>query len=547
MYYSPPTNNGGQFSLWGDSMQFIFYKFNKRTNSTKVPAISGANAVPYISVTGKINDMYTNVVKPNITVPVNVKSGDEIITPNYHEYNFVSIVQYTRLYWIRDWTYNGDGTYTAHCEEDVLGSYKSEILNSNAYISRTSNETLRDYYSIDSLYPARSNYIAKERTSTTDYLTSNPANGVFILGVVTTQSPHFGAIDYFAVTPTNFQILVQNMVRTATTDFTNSGDWTNFNLSSDILKSICSPLQYIKSCKWYPISNSKTNFVHNTQIYLGPWNSGAVGAVITSSNIEIMFEVHVKVPKFPSLTELDGATVSPLPPYASYSLVNTLLGTITLDPTIACTQVDEYGHNYFDGFTMVWRVNFVTDKAIVMIRNVNNPSIDAVEYDTSYTQTQAFTIAVDIPLAEVATQYLNVANSTIGAVTGAANAAIGVYSGNAFSVAQGLGGMFGGVLNAAAYAMNPATSTFGNPNGGFDSNIGIFRVVAKYTPIITPDPERFGYVCNRSMDISAVLVGTTLPVYIQCTDPHITTSERVLLKDELDILIEMLTKGAYIE
>jgi hypothetical protein len=101
-------------------MQAEFYKFSKRKNSTAVPVGSG------------------------LEVELTLKNGASILQPTFFLSTNVSGYNYCnfngRYYWINDITSVRNGLWEVQCRVDVLASWKSEILETSAFVSYSSND-----------------------------------------------------------------------------------------------------------------------------------------------------------------------------------------------------------------------------------------------------------------------------------------------------------------------------------------------------------------------------------------------------------------------
>lgn len=101
-------------------MQAEFYKFSKRKNSTAVPSGSG------------------------LEVELTLKNGTSILQPTFllsadiSEYNYCHFND--RYYWINDIMSVRNGLWEVQCRVDVLASWKSEIMESSAFVSYSSND-----------------------------------------------------------------------------------------------------------------------------------------------------------------------------------------------------------------------------------------------------------------------------------------------------------------------------------------------------------------------------------------------------------------------
>ena len=101
------------------SFNVIFYNFSKRKNSTKVPDSAGLNVVCNL----KSN---TSILTPTLEI----YSADESITG----YNYIRIVTFNRYYFITDFSWNTGGYWEVTATVDVLGSFKTAIVNTTAFI-----------------------------------------------------------------------------------------------------------------------------------------------------------------------------------------------------------------------------------------------------------------------------------------------------------------------------------------------------------------------------------------------------------------------------
>ena len=107
-----------------------FYRFSKRRESTAVPADGAALFTLQDLI---INDGASSVMQPQLRVAErrnNVNTGIWMT-------NYAYIPAFSRYYYIMDWTYNGNGTWTAVCSVDVLGSFRGEIALSGGYLDRS--------------------------------------------------------------------------------------------------------------------------------------------------------------------------------------------------------------------------------------------------------------------------------------------------------------------------------------------------------------------------------------------------------------------------
>ena len=330
-------------------LEASFVKFSKRPNSTKFPAPPFLGTVPV-----DINDGLTTITAPNIRVK-NTRNGALL------EANYVYIAHFKRYYYINDWRYNSDGTWTASCSVDVLSSWRPQIKSSGGYCNRayslTSNNgspvPYHDETLVDDVYPARADFV-----EITSGLSSTPFRyeydyGSFIMGVISTPrstlvpegtgTPTVGAVTYYWVAGSQMKNLVNRMTATSTSEWDDvnfiQGDiWSSY---SNIMKTAYNPLQYVVSCKWFPFQVPNAVLTDEEPIWLGGWNSHAVGNRLTQTWMNIPNTAGTTpTPLYFNVVDVDeiyvpGQTYDkedfpPVSPYAAYSIV-TPWGTFDVD------------------------------------------------------------------------------------------------------------------------------------------------------------------------------------------------------------------------
>lgn len=96
------------------------YNFSKKANSTKVPASDTATEL-------------------NVTLKENVSlySPSFILSTEPNQFNYCQLDD--KYYYINDYVYVGRNTFIINCTLDVLASYKSDILNTKAFVLYSSS------------------------------------------------------------------------------------------------------------------------------------------------------------------------------------------------------------------------------------------------------------------------------------------------------------------------------------------------------------------------------------------------------------------------
>ena len=179
------------------------------------------------------------------------KNGSSIVNPKIElnigatnspsAFNYAYITQFQRYYYVREWSFE-NGLWIGSLATDVLATYKSQIGAANLYILRASAE--KDGRIIDNLYPTKVN--CDYDTTELQYPYST---GYYVVGCVTKQPQGTGSITYYALNYFNMRRLVQCLL----SDVINTNNHFNLSDASEALQlSIVDPVQYIKSCLWFP-------------------------------------------------------------------------------------------------------------------------------------------------------------------------------------------------------------------------------------------------------------------------------------------------------
>ena len=457
-------------------MEAKFYQFAKKHNSTKQP--TGLTSA-HKDVT--LNDGLTSILSPSIRIMLlNDVDATFVLRTNY-----VWLSDFNRYYYILDWTYNGDGTWTASCKVDVFASWKADILLSGGYMARDSYERTADQ--IDTLYPASTSFLTRTDGVSTG-LTVNPGSGTYVIGVLSSQAPNVGAVSYYKVNHTQLSNMMSKMMTTIDTV-----NWTDVDsITGDALKSLVNPIQYIVSCKWFPFSTTLTN---NDSIYLWGWNTTATGDKIVMSDQPIRtFNYRI------DLGDIQDTAVHEypkLPPFAKYCLV-TAWGSFDLDPVLFVNDQNRH-------INISMSVNLITGICLmrVYIGDVNGHT------GTNMLLFQReIPMAFDIPLAQYVTDYVSIADSAVGMLADVVGAAVG------FGPVTNRG-IIGNLGDAVQSAISPSVQTTTGTGGSFMPEIQtMFVLQTRYAPV-NRDKNTFGFINYRHVDsLTAYVAQTNISGYV---------------------------------
>lgn len=203
----------------------------KKHNSTAVPTFSGS------------------------AIPCMLKEGSSIINPTLiferanigHTYNYVSIPDFGRYYFVDDIVYDGARIYY-HCSVDVLASFKSTIGGSSGYVLRAagaSNGNIIDqYYPVTTRIDQQLDYLGDpwlRYNYSQDY-------GFWVLGVVTDNGVIYYGFNTTQLTAFMSYLwsydFIKDILRVTDLDI-------SLNPS---LKAAVDPISYLTSCVWLPFS-----------------------------------------------------------------------------------------------------------------------------------------------------------------------------------------------------------------------------------------------------------------------------------------------------
>lgn len=514
-------------------MEITLFKFVKRENSTKTPDVN----TPALTIAEVlINDANSSECAVRLTLPT-YQNG---VAKRYEEYNYCYIPKFSRYYWIIDWTVTGS-VVVAACIVDVLASYKQAILAGSAFVSYTGNEQLENLNIIDGRYKTINNYYTKSTVIDVPQFISLAAQSTFVLGIVSTNAPEFGAINYYVMDYANLSILVANMVNSFATLPVSS--WKDINLSSELLKEIVSPMQYVVSCRWLPLTRSYLPYTQANleAIKLGIWDTGAQGYKITSDTCVNNFTTSIAVP-YPDSTEPNIGTLINSAPYASYDLEWDGFGVIPLDP-IVCSNVGN--------ITLNFRYNLVSGR--VKVQAYAHNSEYQQDEETVLLTSQEAILSYDIPLSNVTTSLIQAGKDVIGVAGNLANvvnpaALMSSFSGGSNTSAVNFNAITGalqGVVDAVQNAISPEVTSRGVPNGAFYHTIGQVSLQLRITPTIPKQPLIWG-VPRGQFEQLAIHNG----YYVQVTNfvfPATYTHRIYPLKREYDEMIQRLAQGVYLE
>ena len=478
------------------SISVNFYNFAKKSNSTKVPAVSGTSFDCVIKAP-------SGILYPEIQLQLPMTS-----TPLY---NYAYISDFGRYYWIREWTYE-NRLWVASLAIDVLGSFKSDIGTSTLYVLRSASDS--DGAVIDTFYPIKMTC----QTDATDQteaawwtLSPEAASGSFIVGVRgrIDSGQDAGGVTYLVMTAAQFKTFCNNLFDDTLNNYTGG---SVLDITDQLTKMIFNPAQYITGVMWLPGTPSNVQAA-NTNWRVGWWDLGQSLPILKPAS-ELTYTGTIYLATHPDAATR-GAYVN-ASPYTQRLLQLPRAGLIRLDDPIIADAAANAGH-----VTVYLRVDPVSGEGIYTI------SCQGVTLDRIHCQ-----IGVDIPLSDTDISLQEAA----APILSAANAGIAAFEGNA------PGAVMGSIasLGSAASALSPHITDLSSASGylglvgaGFCTIFSIFRDITE------DDNTEHGRPLCKNKTIS------TLSGYIQVMNGDIEISAAT--QTELDMIRGFLEGGFYYE
>lgn len=468
------------------SIPITFYTFGKRKNSTKLVNVSGTQ-------------YSCNIKEPcSVLNPVIELNGG-----NKSPWNYCYIHAFERYYFITDWIAD-HGMWYAHCTCDVLASWRTQILASAQYVSRSGNKS--NPYIIDSVYP-----MTNKVTYSTYSFPSRPflQEGTdlrYVVGIASGNSvDKVGGLTYFNL---SYGEMKYNLLPKLLGDASYLG--TQAGITDTIMKAMVNPLSYIGEsfCLGY---NPGGDTVAN--LYAGWWMIDTTYSYHIFNNNDMLSRhliesyTNVNLPLHPQTSS--GSYLN-CEPYRRLRLDAGPFGMIALDSTAIanCSSVDFNIYGDIKG-----------NCELQICDHTSGDILSRYYADTS------------VPIS--LTQIGNSPSSIIGVATGAAELTAGAVTVNPAGV---IDGAVNGIKSAEGYLFPQSTGSASV--GSFDSLLEPWRVVAEFRHIVDTEPGLLGHPLCENWILS------NCTGYTQIVDPDV---DFACYDSEHDQIVSFMEGGFYIE
>lgn len=447
-------------------MEVVLYNFAKSENSTAIP--SGGTSYNCILKTP------TSVLNPVIVVEANVLN----VTYGY-------IPDFGRYYFVFDIVSVNNSTWELHLHVDVLATYKSEILSTEAYIARA---TYGNTNIPDNLIVGMSQYNITDVDSGAG-ISGQPG---FILSVIdcVNGGSGSGAATMYYMTDGQLGALLRAMYTPAMYED---------KISDALVKSLFNPYQYIVSCCYHQAVVP----VNPRSIGLGFTDSGVGGSdtSIPYNNGHVVLSVGSKHGDFRDFE-----------PYTYYIVYIPYCGAVRVPPsslgsadTIAIQTCTDYTSGAVE---CVIRAGSVSGAVIAKVTG---------------------SLGFQVPLAQ-----LNNGGALGSFISGAVNSVAGGLTTNPALVGKGVMDFID--------CLSFAPSMIGSSGSSAGSIWGVTCHVYKAELGVSAEPNSISYTKgNPSCKVAQI---DTCGHYVEALDPHISISG---YDQEREEIVTKLAGGVYIE
>lgn len=518
------------------------YNFNKKPNSTAVPAVAGTS----YSCTMKT---VSSLLSPVIDIADTKQTGAIPL------FNYAYIADFDRYYFIDDVSWS-QGIWSLSMHTDVLASFRQDIRNSRQYVLRSAS--MYDEDIPDSLYMTKASSYGKSFSKseyagtgsypngvryyrpknggtgvTSQYFNGTYTDGEFVVGIVGNNT---AGVTYYSFSNSGYKNLISQITTLVPSDATDA--------SASVINSIVDPLQYVTSVRWFPaVINPSGTTVTSLTIGGYPITLSPGGRTLDASDV-IAYYCSIDIP-----TRSDMRPYMKLSPFREISLVFQPFGVIPLDSTKLYNS---------SSVLVEWIIDYTTGAAVLNVYRGTQSYLnrEGLIYSTSTEY------GVEIPLSTLkmdwkaglaisAMQWLGqkagwssgptgeqVLDGLIadGTVTSADLEAAGI---NVDATVKPKS-MYDTVMDFAASALGQLSTT-----GAIGSFLGYMfekpRIEAWFNYQVEYDDERFGRPLYQTVRLE------NLDGYTICQNPMINFTYKHPLEMEQIAIYRMLSAGIYLE
>ena len=457
-----------------------FFNFSKRRNSTKRPTendlITSFNA-EFMDESGILSPTFK--VSPGRFANTNVKP---------HALNYARVPEFNRYYYITNWKYDR-GLWYCEMLADVLASYKTAIGATNTYILRSASNV--DRYIVDNMYPVKVGATFNATTNANNPFATAFSSGWFVIGVINGDAGGMGAVSYYVFTNSQFRTFCNTMMG-------NISIFEAQEISTELMKALLNPFQYVVSCTWMPVQPPLGATLSG--INIGWWTIPCSCARL-SGYVRTSGSVTITIPRNP---EINPRAYLQSEPYTQYYLDFPPFGNISIPANYLVNT------SYID---FQWDCDCITGSGKLSIGAGNG----AQPFNILHGQ-----IGVPVQMAQMIPNIVGQIQQSLPA------------TGNAKldSIIESLGNLGGAYLQSQL----PMQSV--GSNGGFMEGYYPIRLTGIFFGVAPENLAEFGAPCCRTLTIN------TLSGYVQCAHGDFSGNCTVT---EIEEINSYMTSGFFYE
>lgn len=462
-------------------MNVTFYTFNKRVNSTLRPSEEG------LTFHCALKDD-TSVTEPKL----------EVKLANIPTYNYCFLTEFNRYYFITDWQYYR-GVWTASLTEDYLGTWKSAIVNTSAFVAYSTSHGSKDIVDTRTATSCDVTTVSQEQLASDSIFTSV---GCYLLTLISEDSNGMNGVGaVYAMTTSQLQAFM---------DLITSTSWLDAFITA-LGNALVNPMDAIISCKWVPFSYYQLDG-NEVNIKVMFQETDKVGKLLIHNVVRKT--VTFNLPTIGSVIDYRDSSA-----YSTGVLYLPFVGTVPLD-------LDAFYPN---------RTLYINITADVVGGEVCYTISNATDRILS---TYSATCATSVPVSNTDVASMGVTAGVMTMIGGyIVEAAIGTGAAAAKGLATALSGMF-----AATNSAKITTQT----NGQLSSRCGAYvsteislAIIRKTPTDLTEERNRkYGRPCAKTLTLTA------LSGYCQTVGASVSMEA---LQSEIDEVNNMLDQGFYLE
>lgn len=293
------------------ALNIYIWNFAKKINSTATPSTTeGATLIENVNLKAPCtlrNPVFALQGIPNF-------DGNYLYVPDWERYYYVDSIEFTN-----------SNIVTLSCSIDVLATYKTSILSTNAYVVRSSVK--RDSSITDSFYVSKTgkNYLEN------NFQFIDPSlSGMYVVGIVGKRQGTSGSI----TGATQYVWMSQDMLAQLMNFLFNPDNFSD-EIVDNVVKTFFNPFQYIVDCLYFPFQLTLSESVSLSLGWFEPKTDAGYNItctpIVSPQYIKAQGGENINIPRPISTDVNDYRNYAP---YTNYRLYIPYAGWIEIDSAL---------------------------------------------------------------------------------------------------------------------------------------------------------------------------------------------------------------------